>query len=304
MKGENTLLAKWLEGSITSKELQRLQQEVDLPSLERVLNRQKKFDVAIQSDEEMWENFEKKVTSIEKTKNTYNRRNWLIGFVLLFIMALNSWLYFKNKNRKKIETAPTKTERKIYADGTTIHISPTSSIEYDEQKWTNERTITLKGQAFFEVEKGNPFIVLTPQGKIEVVGTKFDIWEMEGLMNVQCYEGSVEVTSGGTSITLMANQQIFVNEKRLEDVETIELKQPDWMQAKRVYRKIPLKGVLKDIERFYNVKIDASAVSIENDFGGVIPTNDFDKALNYLTKTLNWTYEIKDDKVFFNQNSE
>jgi len=127
---------------------------------------------------------------------------------------------------------------------------------------------------------------------------------MDGLMNVQCFEGTIKVTSGGQSKIVKANQQLFVNENKLQDVEAVTSNQPDWMEEQRVYRKVPLRGVLKDLERFYDVKTDVTTVSINNDFGGIIPTNDLDKALNYLTKTLNWTYEIKDKTIYFSPNSE
>lgn len=309
MKEKDTLFAKWLAGNITPDELQELQKEHDLSKLEQVLKRQKEFDMTTRSDEVMWQDFEKRVAKSGKPKENRNdkvRNNFIIGFITICIFAIGAWLYFgKTPNSpKKIETPPAQTEELRYADGTKIQISPNSSIEYDEEKWMTQRTINLEGQAFFEVEKGSPFIVKTKAGEIEVFGTKFDIWEIDGLMNVQCFEGSVKVTSGGVSKILTANQQVFVNENKLEKVETMELNEPDWLQGQRIYQKVPLRGVLKDIERFYGVKIDVTAVSIDNDFGGVIPTNDFDKALNYLTKSLNWTYEIKDKTVYFNGNSE
>ena len=305
MKEENTLLAKWLEGNINPDELQELQKEYDLSKLEKVLKRQKEFDITTRSNEVMWEDFEKRVANLEHNKkNKKISKNIIIGFIFISIFAIGAWFYFNNNAPKKIETPPAKTEEIKYADGTKIHISPNSSIEYDEKKWATHRTIYLDGQAFFEVEKGSPFIVKTKEGEIEALGTKFDVWEIDGLMNVQCFEGSIKVISGGASKILTANQQVFVTENKLEKVEAMELNQPDWLQAQRIYKKVPLRGVLNDIERFYGVKIDATTVSIDNNFGGVIPTNDFDKALNYLTKSLNWTYSIKDKTIYFNDNLE
>jgi len=78
--------------------LQQLQQEIDLPSLERVLKRQKKFDIVIQSDEEMWQDFEQKIATLNSSKNvSINSKNWLFGFILLGLIAGGLWFYNNKK---------------------------------------------------------------------------------------------------------------------------------------------------------------------------------------------------------------
>jgi len=58
----------------------------------------------------------------------------------------------------------------------------------------NERIIHLEGEATFKVLKGNSFTVLTPFGKVEVLGTVFTVKAANGLLNVQCSEGKVRVS--------------------------------------------------------------------------------------------------------------
>ena len=186
MKEENSLLAKWLAGTITPDELQELQkdQELDLPKLEQVLKRQKDFDITTNSDEMMWQDFEKKVATVDSSKKSNNyKRNYILGISLIFILGLIGGLMYlgSRDTLQKIETSPAKTEEIIYADGTKIHVSPRSIIQYNEKTWTTQRKVFLEGQAFFEVEKGSPFTVITEQGQINVLGTKFDIWEMDEL---------------------------------------------------------------------------------------------------------------------------
>jgi len=307
-KDENILLAKWLEGNITSEELKQLQQEVDLPTLNQVLNRQKNFELEVRSTEDMWADFEKRQPQkSEQHKNTKspkktpsNNRPWLLVFLFATALATGIWFFFNQKPAtKKTKTSPAKTETIIYADGTKVHISPNSSVEYDETNWASKREIRLDGQAFFEVEKGSPFRVITQQGIVEVYGTQFDIWEMGDLMRVQCFEGTIKVSSGGQSKELKQNQKIFIDKSALQKIENIVSSQPDWMQSQRIYQKMPLRWVLKDLERFYDIKTNTTAVSIADNFAGVIPTNDLTKALTYLTKTVNWNYEIKDKTIYF-----
>jgi transmembrane sensor len=41
--------------------------------------------------------------------------------------------------------------------------------------WSKERTLSLEGEAFFEVQKGSKFSVVTSDGIVEVLGTSFDV---------------------------------------------------------------------------------------------------------------------------------
>jgi len=298
MNTEDTLLAKWLAGNITPDELEQLRKEVDLPSLEKILKQQEKLELEIQPTEMMWEEFEKEnITSTKK--EVPKKQKWWIWAILGLLILGGFWFYFSREKEQKIETPPAKTETKLFADGTQIQVSPGSSVKFNEGNWNTQRTIALDGQAFFDVEKGSPFIVTTEQGKIEVLGTQFDVWEMGDRMRVQCYEGRVKISKGNSSVTLSANQQVFVNKNRVGSVEMISNNLPDWMQQQRTYQKMPLRWVLKDIERFYDVKTDASQVSLDDDFGGVIKTDDLNKALDYLTRSINWNYEIKDKTIYF-----
>lgn len=297
-KDKQTLLAKWLEEDLSAEELQALEQEVDLPALKQVLERQKQFDVATRSNEEMWQDFEKRLPEKSK-KADFNKLYWFVGGILTLGIMLGLYLYFNQQRPQKIETPPAETRMQVYADGSQIHLSPKSSIEYDLGKWDSQRKVNLDGQAFFNVTQGAPFIVTTAQGTIEVLGTQFDIWEMGDLMRVQCFKGQVKVTSSNSSEILKENQQIIVNKTNIEDVQELGVTQVDWMQSYRTYQKVPLRWVLKDLERFYNIKTEAIGLPIEDEFGGIIPTDNLPKALEYLTKSLNWTYEIKDKTIYF-----
>lgn len=298
---ENTLLAKWMAGEITSAELQVLQKEVDLTKLENVLKQQKKFDIDVKSDDAMWQEFQSqlpKESAKLKSGPSYIKVLLIIG--LLILIGAIVWISFFHSNQTEVKTQPAKTEIIQYADGTRIHISPKSSIAYIEKTWDQNRIVNLSGQAFFKVEKGSPFVVNTVQGKIEVLGTSFDIWEMEGTMRIQCFEGKVQVTIGRSSKIIFANQQLFIRNNKIGDVEELLTSQPDWMDQRRIYQKMSLRVVLQDIERFYGVKTDATNVKVTDNFGGIIPTNDLDKALEYLSKSVNWTYEIKENTIYFN----
>ncbi|MFK8105104.1 MAG: FecR family protein [Saprospiraceae bacterium] len=304
---ENILLSKWLAGTILPEELQALEKEVNLNRLAQVLEQQKQFELSTEPVETMWKDFEGKVamssTPEKQTTKKFSFLKWTIVLLLLTTFAIGVFYYWQQQPEKLI-TPPAAPATKIFAEGTKVELSPGSSLAFKTEDWRTERTIELQGQAFFDVTKGLPMFIHTKAGTIAVLGTQFDVWEMGAWMRVQCFEGKVKVRVGQESKTLEAMEMVFVNKNNLSVVSAFSETKPDWKRKERVYQKIPLKLVLKDLERFYAIEFDASAVPLNDAFSGVFPTQDLEKALTYLTRSMNWQYEQNDKLIYLKPTAE
>jgi len=297
------LLAKWLDGSIQADELKLLEQEVDLKTFEVTLQKQKQFDLEHRSAEDMWDNFESSTATTQPKDISPSPILKRVGAILLLAIAIliGIWVYKNFFGGQEIETKPGQKQEHIYADGSKVQISPNTKIAFNEKNWSSERKIQLEGQAFFEVEKGVPFIVETLSGSIEVLGTAFDVWAMNStVMRVQCYEGRVQVRAkGGQSQILSKGNGIYLNNNALGTVSNFEDNSPDWLANMMNYNDISINLVIKDLERFYGVKVQVKKLDSKAKFSGVIPLNDIDKAARYLGESMNWQYDIDTDAIHF-----
>ncbi len=86
-------------------------------------------------------------------------------------------------------------------DGTTIILNANSELNYPAA-WNEQtsRRIRLHGEAYFHVADKPPgpqdkFLVLTEDGQVKVVGTKFSVYERGHGTRVALEEGKVEVSS-------------------------------------------------------------------------------------------------------------
>lgn len=99
-------------------------------------------------------------------------------------------------------------------DGSTVTLNANSSIKY-LKKFTNNRTINLNGEAYFEVEKfeGKPFTVNGENYHVTVLGTKFNV----NSEKVVVTEGKVAVKEkvSNTAIQLIENEQAFLADKNI-----------------------------------------------------------------------------------------
>lgn len=61
------------------------------------------------------------------------------------------------------------------ADGSTVYLEANSTLTYSNRFGRNEREVTLKGEAFFDVvpDATRPFVVETKDARVQVLGTSF-----------------------------------------------------------------------------------------------------------------------------------
>lgn len=307
---ENPLLAKWLNQSISPEELKLLEQEVDLVQLAAILDRQKGFDLEVKDTNQMWEQFQQKAdldpsdAPRESQPKRHLNRGWiLLGIFLL--MALIGFLIFKPSSaEQQIKTQPTETKAQHYADGSSIEISPGSSITFNNNTWEKERLVHLEGHAYFEVSKGAPFIVETDNGTIEVLGTGFDIWSFDDYISIQCFHGKVRVTNSNRSesVELTGSQQVSLNKNTFRVVEKLGANHPNWINKKEyIYKKIPVNLILKDINRFLGIEVETSGLNVTTDFSGLIPFKTPEETARYLAASMGWNYTVTNDKIIFNK---
>ncbi|MBQ0740845.1 FecR domain-containing protein, partial [Aquimarina celericrescens] len=83
----------------------------------------------------------------------------------------------------------------VLPDGSFVDLNAGSELTHQRFFWSQNREITLQGEGYFKVTSGTNFTVTTSLGKIEVLGTQFNIKEREKLFEVNCYEGRVKVST-------------------------------------------------------------------------------------------------------------
>jgi ferric-dicitrate binding protein FerR (iron transport regulator) len=61
-------------------------------------------------------------------------------------------------------------------------LNAASKLSFNEKKWADQRALTLEGEAFFKVQKGQTFSVNTTAGVITVLGTQFNVKERKTIL--------------------------------------------------------------------------------------------------------------------------
>ncbi|MFB9109466.1 FecR family protein [Flavobacterium gyeonganense] len=150
----------------------------------------------------------------------------------------------------------------VLADGTKVYLNTVSSIKYPTRFNGKERIVELEGEAYFEVakNKNKPFIVKSDTQTIEVLGTHFNVhaYHNEPSVKTTLLEGSVAVTSKDQKAVLKPGEQSNVT----ANVSRITIRKVDieaaiaWKNGRFKFDNADLKTVMKQLERWYGIKVE------------------------------------------------
>ena len=284
------LIKKWLDNELTVAEestFKNLEEYTFLTALTKDL---KEAKLQFNYNEELAFSKLKDKIAIKKGKKTkIVSLKFITRIASIFILGLSILFYFTNK--KTITTQIGETKVYILPDSSRVTVDALSNIKLKRFNW--DRNIALNGEAYFEVKKGKKFIVNTKQGSIRVLGTKFNIIERKDYFEIICYEGSVLVTANNKEKILKPGESYLVIEKKIIETKKLQKNISNWINNKSFFRKTPIKYVLKEFERHYNIKIIANFNTNELFTGSFIHDN---KKLALKTITLPLNLNISSTK--------
>jgi ferric-dicitrate binding protein FerR (iron transport regulator) len=208
-----------------------------------------------------------------------------IAAVLLIPLVLGNLLYFLFRANNYTTTQEpvynelfaafgTRSALKL-SDGSSVWLNSGSSIKYPDRFVGNNRTVVLKGEAYFEVESNRekPFIVETSSLSVKATGTKFNVsgYTSAEEAEVTLVSGKVEVSltddkKNIKSSTLDINQHFSFNKVNgtTSIVNEDTYKYISWKDGKLVFRNEPLSQVVKEISQLFNIDIEIKGEELLN----------------------------------------
>ncbi|WP_426431716.1 FecR family protein [Winogradskyella sp. HB-48] len=288
---KDELLKKWLNDDLTDAEKEAFSKREDFAFNQKIVEDSKHFKASQFSKVDDFETFKTEY----KARSSVKRLNWLklalriasilvVGFAIYFTMFTNEGVV------KESTQLAEKTTIKL-PDLSSLTMNADSEITFDKKSWNDNRQLNLKGEAYFKVAKGKTFDVMTENGVVTVVGTEFNVKARSNYFEVKCYEGIVRVTSDTITRQLLAGDMFrILNDKFSQD--KIEANQPEWVENRSSFKAVPLREVIFELERQFNVKVTFEKTNTLRLFSGGFPHNDLEKALSAITQPMNLTYEI------------
>ena len=171
-------------------------------------------------------------------------------------------------------------------DGSKVWLNSGSYIRYDSRFGRSNRTITLSGEAYFEVAKDehSPFIVHVGDVQIKVLGTNFNVnaYSENNGVSVALIEGSVEMSTdknnarlqpgniahynaatGKIDVTTTQTVESSDSKQRSDVIATKKLLAANslenalaWKDNRLIFNGESFEQIIATLERAYNVKVN------------------------------------------------
>ena len=187
------------------------------------------------------------------------------------------------------------------ADGTMIWLNAESELEYPEM-FGGERTVRLRGEAYFEVAKDSArrFAVEAGGCVVEVLGTHFNVSAYpDEAVRATLAEGSVQVGKDGEMRRLRPNEQAVVRGEEIEVREVEASQYISWVKGEYVFRNTRLREVAAQLGRWYDVEVRFAADSLQDKrMAGVVLRNEpLDFSLDVIERVTGVRFERDGDVI-------
>lgn len=237
------------------------------------------------------------------------------GYVLWFV----SNRQFAGKNITQIDTkSPARAyitmatkpgERKQYVlpDGSRVTLNANSEIRYPALVLLTDtlRTVYLKGEAFFSVEKDpeRPFVVHAKRSLTRVLGTRFNLkaYERDQSVTLVVQEGKVRFSDAANKrqLILTANQRGVLDPTDLLIKDNVYANRYlAWKENKLVFENQPLSAVETALEAWYGIDVVIDNPQLKlNRYTGSFADKPVDEVLEAMRYAIGFKYEIRGKKV-------
>lgn len=215
----------------------------------------------------------KRITNEKATVIPINRsrRIYSIAATLLLLIASASVLYLhlnKSPERQLVSTQATILKDMALSDGSIISLNRHSQLDYPSYFAEESRTVLLEGEAFFQIEKNEykPFIVQTPHGKIQVLGTSFNVraYPDESIVIVEVTEGQVLYSVNKQEIVLNAGNKVIFNKEKntLSGLQNIGWEDLAWRESKLNFTDEPMSNILDYLKENFDISVHYTNIDL------------------------------------------
>jgi len=296
---QENYLAKWLNNELTEGELAEFKNSEEYATYQRIIETSGRMESPDFNTEEAMSAIQNKRTlDSSKVVQLNPFRKFMKVAAVAAILIIGGYFYMNTLNKTVSTEFAERTEIQL-PDNSAVILNAGSTITFSERNWKNERRVTLEGEAFFKVAKGEKFTVQTAAGEVTVLGTQFNVEDREDFFEVSCYEGLVSVTHNGTETKLPAGTSyVSVSGKIVETTAQLN-GVPSWVNNESSFMSIPLKYVFDELGRQHNITVEIKDIDTNQLYTGSFSNSNLDLALKSISIPSRIKFKFEGRKVLF-----
>jgi ferric-dicitrate binding protein FerR (iron transport regulator) len=287
----NDLIRKWLAGELSPEESEAFEALEEASFYKEIISDAAAFKAPGLSGSAVAPT---PGNSARENGSPLRKPNWvrpLMRIASALILGLALYYFLFQQNVVRVETGVGEKMAITLPDASTVRLNALSEIAFNEGTWDTKREVTLEGEAFFDVARGARFDVVSPAGRVSVLGTEFNVRHRGRIFEVHCFEGQVKVISGSHERILRAGDHLKISNGVVSSGKnTYAL--PQWTRNLSDFQREPLAEVFDELERQYQVRVTLVDVDGDQLFTGGFIHGDLELALKSITEPMELEYSI------------
>jgi ferric-dicitrate binding protein FerR (iron transport regulator) len=294
---EEKQIKDWLSGKMSAEELANFKSSKTYSALMKIDDAASYFKAPSFDEAESLVNINstKTIRKSRPQKSLFYKISAVAALLVAGLFIAFNWL---NSPAVSIATTSNQQETITLPDQSIVYLNANSSISYNEDEFLNDRLISLTGEAFFDVTEGESFVVQTPNTKIEVLGTSFNIKSRNNFAEVDCYTGRVRVTDSHKNQAILTANKKFASYNNDYEVSKFSAEHPAWIGNNvSTFYKTKLAVVLQELKAQYGVELFVNNIDTQLYFSGSFVHDNLDQALKSITLPFQISYSIKENQV-------
>ena len=240
----------------------------------------------------------------------------IAAVIALVISASVGWWWLENANQSiEYQTDYGQTQNIVLEDGTQVVLNGNSRLTLAHD-WLEQtaREVYLEGEAYFQVtslihnDQKLPFLVLTPDLQVKVLGTQFNVNSRRGQTQVVLDEGKVAVDIPEKEEATMQPGDFVMYSSESKKV-TLRQVNPaiytSWRKQQRILDDTPVSHIIRQLEDTYGVEFVLNDESVRNrriSSTGSISAEDLESVLMALEALLQLRVEQTDNTIYLYEN--
>ncbi|QHT67479.1 FecR family protein [Rhodocytophaga rosea] len=300
------LIKKWVAGKASPDERIQLEEKwnnaLQDESYLQSLPEQEREDLRTTSFQNVW----KGIYAQEKNRQParkpakkvplYARRTfWMAAASLVLLLAIGIpalYKFYYESAWLTISTPAGKRRQIKLPDQSLVIINGNSSVRFAKE-WDQAqiREVWLKGEAYFSVQhtaSHQKFIVHTSDGlKVEVLGTKFNVFNRQGDTRIVLQEGKVKVSDPTKDYVMKPGEAVSYSAQMHTITPEIVQVQPivSWKDKIRLYRDVSIQDIFKELQESHGIRVEYKNQSIKHEvFNGSVPNDSIELLFDKIEK--------------------
>lgn len=208
------------------------------------------------------------------------------GLLSLLVWLAWPWLNVALTPPTLVATPPGQSRTMILADGSRLELSGGTSLEV--RLGSARRVVHMQaGEAFFTVapDAARPFIVTTEDGRVQVLGTAFDLSQTRDGLEIAVHHGHVAFGRNGLfadAIDLLAGDTADLDGGVVSTVKHFDLDAGDWRSGWLQTDAVTLGGLAERLGRRHDITVSVDPALADKRIAGRFRLNDPETLLRSL----------------------